>query len=273
MQQLELRDESINKNRQRGSPLGSLARLNKARRELALLTRIDEIKVIRDKAEALRMYCRQAGESLEMQNECAEIKVRAERRAGQLLQDTGRKKGETDKTIISQNGILLPTLKELRIEPKQSMRWQMIAGIPERVFEQHIETTRAMAAELTTAGLLRLARGRQRRQQQRRYGSKRYSALPLSSLPAGHYGTIYADPPWPYHNQATRAAASNHYPVMNIEQICRLPVKDRVRPKSHLWLWTTNSFLREALTVIDAWGFGYRSAMVWVKPQLGPVQA
>jgi N6-adenosine-specific RNA methylase IME4 len=56
---------------------------------------------------------------------------------------------------------------------------------------------------------------------------------------------------------------------MSIEQICRLPVKDRAKPKSHLWLWTTNSFLREAFDVIDAWGFQYKSAMVWAKPQMG----
>jgi N6-adenosine-specific RNA methylase IME4 len=269
MQQLELRDESIGKNRQRGSPLGSLARLNKARRELALLTRIDEIKGIRDRAEALRMYCRQAGESLEMQNDCAEIKIRAERRAGELLTERGRRKGETDKTILCHRRELSPTLKELGIEAKQSMRWQTIAGIPVTVFEAHIETTRAKAAELTTADLLRLARRQQRRRQQKKYGSKRYNALPLSSLPAGHYGTVYADPPWPYDNQGTRAAASYHYPTMSIDDICRLPVSGRVKTKAHLWLWTTNSFLREAFDVVDAWGFEYKSAMVWAKPQLG----
>ncbi len=257
------------KQRQRGSSLKSLVRLNKAGRELALLTRIDEIKEIRDKAEALRMYSKQAGESLEMQNNCAEIKIRAERRAGELLKETGRKRGETNKKIMFHDGILSPTLRKLGIEPKQSMRWQIIAGIPEKVFEEHVESTRAKAAELTTAGVLKLAKRQQRGQQQKKYGSKRYKAQPLSSLPANHYGAVYVDPPWPYSNQATRAAASNHYPVMSIEQICRLPVKDRAKPKSHLWLWTTNSFLREAFDVIDAWGFQYKSAMVWAKPQMG----
>ena len=272
MQPLELRDESPVKNRQRGSSLRSvndqLVHFKKARRELALLTRIDEIKEIRDKAEALRMYAKQAGESLETQNDCAEIKIRAERRAGQLLQESGRKKGETDKAIICREGRLSPTLKELGIEPKRSMRWQIIAGIPERVFEEHIESTRAMASELTTAGVLMLAKRQQRRQQQRRYGSRRY-AQPLSSIPANHYGTVYADPPWPYDNQGTRAAASYHYPTMSIADICRLPVSERVKAQAHLWLWATNSFLREAFDVIDAWGFRYRSAMVWAKPQLG----
>ena len=124
-------------------------------------------------------------------------------------------------------------------------------------------------AELTTVGVLRLAKIQQRRQKQKKYGSKKYKATPLSALPTNHYGTIYADPPWPYANQASRAAAVNHYPSMGIDEIGRLPVAERAKTQAHLWLWTTNSFLREAFAVIDSWGFTYKSTLVWVKPQLG----
>ncbi len=71
-----------------------LAHFKKAKRELALVTRIDEVKEIRDKAEALRAFSKQAGESLEMQNNCAEIKIRAERRAGELLKESAEKKAK-----------------------------------------------------------------------------------------------------------------------------------------------------------------------------------
>ncbi len=253
-----------------------LAHFRKAKRELALVTRIDEVKEIRDKAEALRAYAKQAGESLEMQNNCAEIKIRAERRAGELLQETDKNRGgrptKSRNTMIQVSG---PTLMELGVTRMQSSRWQTIANIPERAFEQHVEETTARAkagdarAELTTVGVLKLAKRHQRRRQQKKYGSKRYRAMPLSALPTNHYGVIYADPPWPYSNQATRAASSNHYPSMSIDDICGLPVSGRVKPQAHLWLWTTNSFLREAFTVIDAWGFNYKSTLVWVKKQLG----
>lgn len=92
---------------------------------------------------------------------------------------------------------------------------------------------------------------------------------PLGSLPEDHFGCIYADPPWPYENQATRASTSNHYPTMTLDAICSLPAGQRALAKSHLWLWTTNGFLREAFTVIEAWGFAHSSVMVWVKPQMG----
>lgn len=83
------------------------------------------------------------------------------------------------------------------------------------------------------------------------------------------FRTIYVDPPWPYENEAARGAAANHYPVMALEDIRREPVPELAEKNSHLHLWATNGFLREALDLIDAWGFKYKSCFVWVKPELG----
>jgi N6-adenosine-specific RNA methylase IME4 len=83
------------------------------------------------------------------------------------------------------------------------------------------------------------------------------------------FGTIYADPPWQYGNQGTRAATDNHYGTMPVEEIARLPVAKLAADQCHLHLWTTNGFLREALGLLDAWGFEFKSTFVWVKPQLG----
>ncbi len=83
------------------------------------------------------------------------------------------------------------------------------------------------------------------------------------------FGTIYADPPWAYGNQATRAATDNHYPTMTVEDIAALPVGDLAADQSHLWLWTTNGFLFECPQIFAAWGFEFKSSYVWVKPQIG----
>ena len=93
----------------------------------------------------------------------------------------------------------------------------------------------------------------------------------LTVLVAGSrkFRTIYADPPWPYENRASRGAAANHYETMSVEQICEEPVSDLAADDAHLHLWTTNAFLREAFTVMDAWGFRPKSCLVWVKPELG----
>lgn len=83
------------------------------------------------------------------------------------------------------------------------------------------------------------------------------------------FGTIYADPPWQYGNQGTRAATNNHYPTMTPEEIAALPVGELAAEKAHLHLWTTNAFLFECPKIFEAWGFEYKGVFVWVKPQMG----
>jgi N6-adenosine-specific RNA methylase IME4 len=83
------------------------------------------------------------------------------------------------------------------------------------------------------------------------------------------FGSIYADPPWPYSNTAARGAAESHYRTMSLEAICEVPVKQLAADQAHLHLWTTNAFLREAFDVIRAWGFRYKSCLIWTKPQIG----
>lgn len=83
------------------------------------------------------------------------------------------------------------------------------------------------------------------------------------------FGTIYADPPWHYANAASRGAAENHYETMTTDAIAALPVAQLAADEAHLHLWTTNAFLFEAEQVIKAWGFTYKSCLLWIKPQIG----
>lgn len=83
------------------------------------------------------------------------------------------------------------------------------------------------------------------------------------------FGCIYADPPWLYSNQGTRASTSNHYEGLTVEELCNLPIRCLCAEDSHLHLWTTNAFLFEAPKIFDAWGFEFRSSFIWVKPQMG----
>ena len=98
-----------------------------------------------------------------------------------------------------------------------------------------------------------------------------HTVLSLQSLVSAglKFSTVYADPPWQYSNTAARGAAENHYPTLSLEAIRNEPVRQLVAERAHLHLWTTNAFLREAFEVIRAWGFRYKSCLVWVKPQIG----
>jgi N6-adenosine-specific RNA methylase IME4 len=82
------------------------------------------------------------------------------------------------------------------------------------------------------------------------------------------FGSIYADPPWVYDNQTTRAATGNHYGGLTVDELCALPVRELAADDAHLHLWTTNAFLFDCARIFDAWGFEFRSTFVWVKPQM-----
>lgn len=83
------------------------------------------------------------------------------------------------------------------------------------------------------------------------------------------FSTIYADPPWAYSNQSTRSATDGEYPTIPINELMKYPISELSTENAHLHLWTTNSFLHEALHLIKAWGFEYKSCFVWVKTQMG----
>lgn len=83
------------------------------------------------------------------------------------------------------------------------------------------------------------------------------------------FGTIYADPPWQYEDSPSRGAAARHCSTMSVEEIAHLPVAPLAKPNAHLHLWTTNAFLFESKAIMEAWGFSYKSMLVWVKPHLG----
>ena len=247
----------------------SIIKFNELRNQLVSVIDLDEIKAIRDKAEALRSYCRVAGESFEAQQDCAEIKIRAERRAGELLGVMEKNKGGGDHRSEHRSHDAtgdMPTLSDLDITKSQSSRWQKIATISIQLFERFITDTRSKGKELTSAKALKL-------QRQTEAQSSNGSPVVIDVEP-GKYRTIYADPPWKYGNQGTRAATDNHYATLSVEEICEFEIdgvhiSDLAAENAHLHLWTTNGFLFDAKRVIDAWGFEYKSCFVWVKTQLG----
>ena len=81
------------------------------------------------------------------------------------------------------------------------------------------------------------------------------------------FSTIVVDPPWRYDNVATRGAAEDHYDTMSLDDLADLDVP--ADDDCHLYLWVTNGFIREGFGLLDAWGFAYKAALTWCKPQIG----
>ena len=133
-----------------------LVRYEQARTALAECQRVDEVKDIRDKAEAMAAYARQAKDT-ELIQWATEIKVRAERRAGEMLND-GASRGELAQRGRPRHSDEKPfTVTDLGIDENQSKRWKGLANMSEDHFETAIATARDTAGQVTTAFMLREA--------------------------------------------------------------------------------------------------------------------
>jgi N6-adenosine-specific RNA methylase IME4 len=226
-----------------------LVKLEEGRRALAEAKSIPEVKEIRDKARAIRDYLKQARYCLEMQNDAAELKLRAERRMGEMLAETPLHNGDPrlhDATRLS----------DLGIEKTQSHRYQLAATVPEPVFEDFIAKTKEAGQELTSRGVIRVA-----------HLLKRQS-VPLAPLPTGKYACIVCDPPWEMDiiTQEIRPWQVNlAYPTMGKEQLFAFPLPDLAADDCHLYLWFTHRHLLLALRLCEHWGFRYECLLTWDK--------
>lgn len=83
------------------------------------------------------------------------------------------------------------------------------------------------------------------------------------------YRTIYADPPWQFQNRTGKVAPEHkrlkRYETMSLDEIKQLPVSEAAGEKSHLYLWVPNALLPEGLEIMKAWGFEYKTNIIWEK--------
>lgn len=96
------------------------------------------------------------------------------------------------------------------------------------------------------------------------------AAQSLASFARGRrFSTILADPPWQFQNRTGKVAPEHRrltrYETMTFDDICALPVEGVAAETSHLYLWVPNALLPEGLRVMEAWGFRYKSNLIWHK--------
>lgn len=86
---------------------------------------------------------------------------------------------------------------------------------------------------------------------------------------AQRFRTILADPPWRFQNSTGKVAPQHRrlkrYDTLSLDEIRSIPVSQAVEETSHLYLWVPNALLPEGLSVMEAWGFTYKSNIVWHK--------
>src|SRR3954454_1737217 len=91
----------------------------------------------------------------------------------------------------------------------------------------------------------------------------------LATFSGKRFRTILADPPWQFQNRTGKMAPEHkrlsRYGTMNLQEIIELPVHLCAAERSHLYLWVPNALLEDGLRVMRAWGFEYKSNLVWHK--------
>ena len=87
--------------------------------------------------------------------------------------------------------------------------------------------------------------------------------------PTDLFSTILIDPPWRFQNRTGKIAPEHRrlrrYETMSFEQIAELPISAHAAEKSHLYMWCPNALLPEGLQTMQAWGFAYKTNIVWYK--------
>ncbi len=221
---------------------------------------IDEIAQIRDEAEAFKYCLIKAKASYEAIREACKVKLWAERKAGQMLKERPKAKG--NQHSAKSRGV---TLQNIGITKNHSAIWQKIADVPEGGFKEYLEVEK----DITSSGAIKIAQRLDRQQK---------SDQTISTLNARNqqfptdkkYSVIYADPPWKYdHSKAANRNIENHYPTMELVELCALPVAELCNHPCILFMWATAPKLEQALEVLNAWGFTYTTCGVWDKQHIG----
>jgi N6-adenosine-specific RNA methylase IME4 len=255
-----------------------LVSYNNAKQALALVHRVDEVKDIRDKALAMQAYAKQAQDTT-MITHATEIRMRAERRAGELLrgmdkarggQVGGRKKIDGSRLRPSNAPA---TLSDLKITKTQSSRWQKLAALDLDKFERHVERAGTNAYDRMTGRFLKEAEIEREQKRHRDIVEHGCTVDDLNALAESgkRFSVIYADPPWEftvYSGKGKQRSADRHYDTHAIEKIIAdtAAVPKLAADNCALFLWGVWPEHPGALAVIEAWGFEFKTvAFVWVK--------
>lgn len=249
--------------------MNQLAKIEVARQALAEAKEIKDVKVILDKAEAVRHFLKQQNCTIEIQNYANVFCIEAQIKLGEMLKEMPKNEGVrlagrdgfgTTKTEAPKGQP--PTYAELNINYKDASRCQQMAESKKEIIKEmnrrQSETiqTPIIAARLVNDVLKEV-------QKVERKDNR------LAPLPKNKYRTIVIDPPWPI-EKITRDNRPNQsiidYQTMTIDEIKLFPINDiAYQDGCHVYLWTTHKFIPLAFEIFETWGVKYQCLLTWVK--------
>ena len=244
-----------------------------ARRALAEAKTLDEVAAIADRTQRMREYARRINDR-QLEIDVAELKIRAERRRGQVVSGIkastglsagtrGQLKGRTASggPVKEPPEDARPTLASLGMDKKLSMRSQRLASMSEETFEEAVGRWR----QKTVAGEVRLTPNLlavvQREENRRVVEASK-------PVPAGRYATIVVDAPWPI-KKSLRLERPDQvemdYATLSVEEIGAFDVPALAADDGFVFCWAPQRFLEEAFAIVRGWGFRPAFTMVWHK--------
>jgi N6-adenosine-specific RNA methylase IME4 len=253
-----------------------LARYDAACRALAAAHRVDEVKTIRDKAVAMQAYAKQAKDTT-LITQATEIRMRAERRAGELLIEMAelgeRDSGKGNRNPVLKSQAATPKLSDLGISKTQSSRWQELARISDDTFEAKVTSASKRAYDGSAHRFIKEAKiekAKRRHSNIIEHGCRVDDLIALAKS-GKRFAVIYADPPWPFATWSESGkgrSPDKYYGTNAIDEIMRLPVAALAADDCALLLWCTGPHIAigSHVKVIEAWGFKPSTiAFDWVK--------
>ena len=235
---------------------------DEAQKQLAQIKTVESGVEYLNKVKAIETWAKAEKKDAILQNAIAEQKIRTQKILGGLLkEELPQGRSVTNSDTLS--------LNKIGISRNQSSTFQKIASMPEELFEKEIaqakdETNKRI--ELTTSRLLKAAK-QYELNEKRKDIENNIVEVDIKNVPE-LFDIIYADPPWQYDfSETNNRKIENHYTTMNNEDIMnmKVPCKDN----SVLFMWATAPKLPEALQVMKAWGFEYKTNAIWDKETIG----
>ena len=250
----------------------TLLKYDMACQELAEAASLDEVKNVTDRLKAWEHYAKQA-HNPELEANAWMIRKRAEDKLGELsleLEKAHKVGPGIDIQLPAGGKSKKDVLSSFGISTSAAQRYEQFHMLPEWEKRAVIKAGReAIMSGKSIAEIYAIQQYKKRRRDLREVElGKRIMALPKTK-----FGVIVADPEWRFEpwsrETGSDRSADNHYPTSQLQDIKTRDVASIAADDCALFLWATQPMLRQALDVMETWGFEYKSNAIWVKDRIG----